>query len=774
MDERTGMFDPIPAGRINGNYRSGWRPIMPVPDNAPLRIPRHPLGEPSAVWKYRDAAGRLLGSVCRWEHGDGKKTIMPLSYCQDDAGCQSWRWVHLPAPRPLYGLDRLALDPGAPVLLVEGEETADAAAKLFPDHVAVTSSGGSDAAGKADWSPLLGRHVVIWPDNDEPGRRYAVDAARLAREAGAASVRVVEVPVTWPCGWDLADVAPEGVPVETLSGMIDRAVTVTEPGSQKSKTHTSSTGKASQTDRLIALADELHLFHGADGTGYADFFNTGHRETWPIRSNGCRDWLRRAYYESEDSAPNGESLKSAIETLDARARFDGVRHDVFLRIGRLGDRIYLDLADAQWGAVEIGPDGWRIVSEPPVRFRRAPGMLPLPVPQKGGSLEVLRRILNVGSARDFTLAVAWLLAAFRQIGPYPVLTLAGEQGSAKSTFSAILRALVDPNDCPLRSLPREDRDLFIAASNSHLLVFDNVSGLPVWLADSLCRLATGGGFAVRQLFSDNAEVRFNGQRPIILNGIEDASGRPDLADRTIFLTLKAIPDEKRKTERELWTTFGQERPRILGALLDAVAQGLRRLPGIKLERLPRMADFALWGTACELEPGAFMTAYDENREDATALIVEHDAVAQAVLGLARDRTRWTGTATELLDVLVEFSSDTTRRTKDWPQTPRGLSGRLRRIATVLRKSEVRVEFDQRNSDKSRSRLLCIEWVKPPADKWRDFASGPSGSSEVTRNQDGVAGRSEGPMASPSSDTPADRTHKQQPDGGVAQPSDRKP
>ena len=105
------------------------------------------------------------------------KTIMPLSYCEDDAGRRSWRWLHLPAPRPLYGLDRLALRPDAPVLLVEGEKTADAAAKLFPDHVAVTSSGGSNAAGKADWSPLSGRHVVIWPDHDEPGRRFAADVA---------------------------------------------------------------------------------------------------------------------------------------------------------------------------------------------------------------------------------------------------------------------------------------------------------------------------------------------------------------------------------------------------------------------------------------------------------------------------------------------------------------------------------------------------------------------------------------------------------------------
>ncbi len=175
------------------------------------------------------------------------------------------------------------------------------------------------------------------------------------------------------------------------------------------------------------------------------------------------------------------------------------------------------------------------------------------------------------------------------------------------------------------------------------------------------------------------------------------------------------------------------------------------------------------GAACEIEPGAFMTAFDANRADATALIAENDAVAQAVCKLVVERPPWTGTATELLDVLVQYSSDTARRARDWPQTPRALAGRLRRLATVLRKSDVRVEFDQRSSDKARSRYLIIERVTPPTDKGRDFASGLSEPSEVARNQEVGAGRSEAPMASSLSDF--DRTHRELPDGSLAPPSD---
>ena len=164
-------------------------------------------------------------------------------------------------------------------------------------------------------------------------------------------------------------------------------------------------------------------------------------------------------------------------------------------------------------------------------------MQPLPTPEKGGSIDTLRHFLNVQDAQDFVLVVAWALAALRDAGPYPVLVLSGEQGSAKSTFSTILRSLLDPRTAPLRALPREERDLFITATRSHVLAFDNVSGLPPWISDALCRIATGGGFAVRQLYTDQEEVLLDAARPVILNGIEDIVTRPDLADRAIFLTL---------------------------------------------------------------------------------------------------------------------------------------------------------------------------------------------------------------------------------------------
>jgi len=187
-----------------------------------------------------------------------------------------------------------------------------------------------------------------------------------------------------------------------------------------------------------------------------------------------------------------------------------------VRVAEHADCIYLDLADEHWRAVEIGADGWRVLDRPPVRFRRAPGMLPFPVPERGGSIEALRSFLNLSSQNDFVLVVAWLLAALRPAGPYPLLTITGEQGSAKTFLSKLLRALVDPNVAAVRALPREERELMIAANNGHVLAFDNLSGLSPWLSDALCRLASGGSFAVRRLYTNDEEVLFKAARPTLL------------------------------------------------------------------------------------------------------------------------------------------------------------------------------------------------------------------------------------------------------------------
>ncbi|MFL6796104.1 MAG: hypothetical protein ACJ8F3_01685 [Xanthobacteraceae bacterium] len=396
-------------------------------------------------------------------------------------------------------------------------------------------------------------------------------------------------------------------------------------------------------------------------------------------------------------------LRATLDLLEARAQFDAPERPVHVRVAAEGEQIYVDLADDDWQTVEIGPGYWRIIANAPVRFWRRPGMLPLSRPQPGGTVEDLASLLNLQSRNDLVLVVSWLLAAFRGSGPYPVLAISGEQGSAKTTLSKLIRALVDPNTAPVRALSREERELMISANNAHVLAFDNLSAVPHRLSDALCRLATGGSFAVRQLYTDDEEVLFEAARPILLNGIEDIISRADLADRAIFLNLGPIPEEKRRSETEVWREFEAKRPLILGLLFDAVARGLQELPHVRLDRLPRMADFTLWATACEtaLWPAhTFIRAYEANRQDAIQHAVEAEPIATFVRKIMAERSTWRGTAAELLGEGAEFAM------AGWPANARVLSGRLRRAQTCLRALGIEITFARAGHDGSR--VICIK------------------------------------------------------------------
>jgi hypothetical protein len=396
--------------------------------------------------------------------------------------------------------------------------------------------------------------------------------------------------------------------------------------------------------------------------------------------------------------------------LEASAQFDGPERLVHLRVAEHEGALYLDLADSDWQAVEVTPAGWQIISSPPVRFRRPPGLLPLPAPQRGGSIMALQSLLNLDSYDDFILIIAWLLAALRPIGPYPFLAFAGEQGSAKTVTSKLLKALIDPGIAPVRTLPRDERDLMIAANNAHTLAFDNISDVPVWLSDALCRLASGGSFAVRQLYSDNAEVLFEAARPMLLNGIEDVIARPDLADRAIVVTLPPIDDIQRRPEAELWVEFDRVRPAILGALLDIVAHGLARRSVVRHTSLPRMADFALWAAACEtaLWPaGIIARAYGANRQAIIESVIEMDPVAACALNIMVNRDEWAGTASDfLLAANTLQRQEAAIRRPDWPRTPRALAGRLRRAQTSLRAIGINIGFQREGRNGSRIIRMC--------------------------------------------------------------------
>jgi putative DNA primase/helicase len=525
--------------------------------------------------------------VNRFYPCDGEKEYLPLSFAEHPRYGRAWRWKGLPKPRPLYGLDRLAARPDAPVVLAEGEKAADAAGELLPNHVATASLNGAEAAKVADWSALAGRRVVIWPDADAPGQIYVNDVlTMLGQLSPAPSIAVVTTPSGVVVGWDAADALAEGwTPARAAALIADATPVSSEQAASNGSRKTSARGL------ILDLLGEVELWRDPDQLTYATVLIDGHRENLEIVSRPFRAWLTWRAYKATENAPAADVIEATVRLADALA-LRGPCHRVWRRVGEHSGRIYLDLCDTHWRAVEIDAIGWRVIDTAPCKFVRARGMEELPAPETGEMIKRLREFVNVGSDADFCLICAFLAGSLRPRGPYPILTIGGEQGSSKSTLARVLRALIDPNTAPIRSPPQSERDLMISASNSWLLAFDNLSAVPGWLSDAFCRLATGGGFSTRANYSDRDEMLFSGQRSLMLNGIGDLASRGDLAERTMPVFLPAIPNDQRREESEFWAAFEAAKPSILGALLNAVSRGLRRLPDVRLDRRPRMADFA--------------------------------------------------------------------------------------------------------------------------------------------------------------------------------------
>lgn len=452
--------------------------------------------------------------------------------------------------------------------------------------------------------------------------------------------------------------------------------------------------KESQSTRLVRLARAAAEFwHSTQGEAYATV-DTGYRQHLRIRSAEFRDWLANAFWQEEGKVPSRPAMEAALAVLEGEARFRGREREVFVRVGWVRDRLYLDLADKGL-AVVVDASGWRLVKDPEVCFLRPRGMLPLPRPVAGGSLQLLRRYVNARGEEDWVLMVSWLLGALHPRGPYPALMLTGQQGSAKTFTARVLRAVIDPAVAGLRAPPADERDLAIAASNSWVLAYDNLSTLPVWLSDALCRLLTGSGLATRKLYSDSDEVLFESRRPVLLTGIEDLAVAADLRDRAILLELPPLAEEDRRPEAELWEAFERDRPAVLGALLDAVAEAIRQYAETRLDALPRMADFAKWVAAAEgvlpWPPGTFLRAFRERQRLRSRDAVSDDPLAAALVRLATEGA-WQGTATELLEYLARAVPSKYQRAPYWPAVPQALSARLRRLAPDLRSAGVEVAF----------------------------------------------------------------------------------
>jgi hypothetical protein len=476
-------------------------------------------------------------------------------------------------------------------------------------------------------------------------------------------------------------------------------------------------------DVLMRLAAAARMYRSSDGTLHAQVPVGDRFEAVRLKSPGFRNWLIDGYFADCGQPPSSWAVERVVSLLEARAWFDRGRPSVFIRVGRDpgGDDLAhtIDLGDGTGRAIWICAEGWVVVDKTEIPFSRPGGLLPLPTPVSAGSIDLLRPYVNVTDA-DFRLLVAWLTASLRPVGPYPILVLYGEQGSAKSTLARILRLLIDPQDCALLAEPKSTRDLMVTAANGWLLAFDNVSAIDDRLSDSFCRLVSGGGFATRALFTNDERTVISAQRPVILNGIEEFVVRGDLIDRCVFLHLPTIPPAFRRCEESFWQAFKADYAQIFGGVLDVLAGGLRELPAVNLPELPRMADYARWGEAVGRAlgwaPDAFLSTYLSNRRHATVPALLDSALATTLFQLGRELEgpRWQGWSPSVLfDELTQFVEERDARAvghlsaaqarkkqlasaAGWPRNAQAFSKELRRVAPQLRLHGLAIHFERDN------------------------------------------------------------------------------
>ena len=481
--------------------------------------------------------------------------------------------------------------------------------------------------------------------------------------------------------------------------------------------------------KLMQIIDGVHFFKDLSGTAWAKIENS----CFPVRSTPFKRRLQRLYYLKYNKTPYSQALQDVLDQATGKAMFDSQVEDINVRVAKNDQKIIVDRLDGQ---IAITPDGWQAGSSSDANFWQPQGLNELPKPERGSDgIAMLKKYLNFETADDYRLLVGWLLAAYNPEIPCPILIFQGEQGSAKSTNTKVLRSLIDPSGAMINPAPREERSLVIQAQNSRVLCLDNLSGLKKWLSDALCRICTGTGFSTRRLYTNDEQQIFQVQRPIILNGIDDIATRGDLLDRSIVLNLPSISADKRKDEREFWKAFNNDRPYILASLYDAIAAGLAA-DKPKLKELPRMADFAEWVSRCEngldWDRGSMLNAYNTNKDNAIETGLDGDYLAVAIRKILHDQSKFEGTATELVNLIRDKSPEQNHQYLPTTQT---LKNRLTRIGPALRK--IGITWDYQRTGSARTYLLDKDRNNP------SLPSLPSPNGGINDSNDANDGKNAG-------------------------------
>ena len=451
--------------------------------------------------------------------------------------------------------------------------------------------------------------------------------------------------------------------------------------SQKKSEGSSDREDKSHASKLIKLilSTNVLLFHDQSGDGYIAPNNNG-AETVRLKSKQFSRWIAKLSWEKCEKPIRSEDIRTVLGTLEGIAIFDKDEYKLHVRIATKGDVIWYDLGKS---AVKITKDGWEVVDDPPVLFRRYPHQEMQVTPERGGSLSQILDFVNIKNKQEELLLLVWCVTGIIPGFPHPLSTFHGPQGSAKSTTVSIFKQLLDPSQIKFFSPPDNFREFVQLGSHHWFLPIDNLSRLSEWLSDALCRACTGEGFSKRELYSDDDDVVYSFQNIGSLNGINLVVEKPDLMERCIIFGLEKI--ERVQSMAIFNQRFAQAKPFILGAIFDALAGALQRIESVAVENQFRMSDFARWGCAIAEAIGYdakdFISAYRANIGLQNLEAIDASQIAQAIEAFMGDREEWHGTPTDLYNELEKIAEDRhfDKKSETWPKAANWL---WRRVAPM--------------------------------------------------------------------------------------------
>jgi hypothetical protein len=495
---------------------------------------------------------------------------------------------------------------------------------------------------------------------------------------------------------------PEGEPFQTSLPQI--TVMAEKPKVPQSQIEDEAPKKQAIANVLVKIATKncIELWHTPEGECYITVTKNSHKEHYKLSSRQAKIWLGKQGHELMDKVIAGSTIKDAVNVLEGKAIYEGKEYELATRKAQIGDKIYVDLGDVTWKAVEIDRFGWRIIEDCPVKFRRSKNSLPLPMPEHGGEIDDLRGLINASDNDNWILTLAWLSQAFWCKGPYAHMYLRGQQGTLKTYMMKMLKTISDPSTTTERNLTKSEQDIAIAIGSESIPCFGNLSGISNGIADLFCIASTGGSFAKRALYTDNEEAVTKVKCILLMNGIDDLGQRGDLLDRTIVLDLEKV--ETRRTEEEVDAEIEEKKAKLFGCLLDMTVLGLDRIDSIELENPPRMADFAKWASACLGDAAEkFIEIYTATRESSSIELAEINRLPAALYSFVMNQPdkMWKGSASLLLANINHYAGIIPgHELEDWPTTPDKMGSELRRFSPSLEAKGIVTKYKKTNGKRT--------------------------------------------------------------------------